>query len=398
MVIFKGGGKPIRYACSRHTHPMEELILKYLANELPPEKEAELLLWLKEPGNKEIFKNYVKLDYRLRHGFIEAQNAAGPPVFKPIQEDQVPVRTLNPQWWRYAAVIAVLIAVSAYLLLNDQGKTWEDNWQRSQYSLLIPGDHSKPIILDKIQEVTNARGEVIIRFTGDSLIYASNNAASLTEMHQLFVPFGNTVIVKTSDASVIEVNAGSQFIYPDVFQPGEQREVNIAGEAYFKVKADPAAPFVVNAYDLNVEVLGTAFNVNAYEEHDHTEVVLVEGKVSLYDDDHETEALLNPGMMGSLERFNDRAIIETASVDPEAYLGWRNQVLNFDDHTLGEVLLLLERQYNVNFRTDDPALLEKPIAGSFKKEQLETVLDYLKNLYNLEYRIEDRTVFLTSSK
>lgn len=378
---------------------MEELILKYLSDELPPEKEAEFAQWLEEPGNREIFKNYVKLDYRLQHGLLNADGQDKIiPEFNLPEEDDTPVRSLHPQIWKYAAAMAVLFAVAVYVWYEMAGRSVNESWERNAYATLIYGGQDQKLLLDSERSITDANGEEIIRFTGDSLIYLSKNRIEPVQQDQILVPFGKTLVVVLGDASVIELNAGSSLRYPAGFIPGETRNVFLEGQAWFEVSHDANSPFIVQAYDLNVKVLGTAFDVKAYPESQSTDVALLEGSVSMYDDDHKAEAVLKPGMMGSLRHSGDQAVIQRSAIDVESYSSWRTGDLVFEDTSLEEVLLTLERQYNVYFEVLDKEILDKRITGTFKMEGLPVIMQYLGDLYNIQYNIENDRVIINSIK
>ena len=117
----------------------------------------------------------------------------------------------------------------------------------------------------------------------------------------LKIPYGKKFEVQLSDGTIVHLNAGTSLRYPVQFVKNQSRQVYLTGEAFFEVSKDKAHPFTVNTQEVNVEVLGTKFNVNSYTEDVSTDVVLVEGKVSLYKDKKtaENQVYLTPGLKGS---------------------------------------------------------------------------------------------------
>src|SRR5690606_36367432 len=109
----------------------------------------------------------------------------------------------------------------------------------------------------------------------------------------LKIPFGKKFRLQLSDGTMVHINSGSTLKYPIKFIAGENRQVYLDGEAFFDVAKDKKHPFIVNADNLNVRVLGTHFNVSNYPEDAVTDVVLVEGSVGMYRSNEEFDASKN---------------------------------------------------------------------------------------------------------
>ncbi|WP_205510197.1 FecR family protein [Longitalea arenae] len=180
---------------------------------------------------------------------------------------------------------------------------------------------------------------------------ASHKDAAVT-YHTLTVPRGTRRMqVMLADGSMVWLNTASSLKYPTSFA-GNQRAVELNGEAYFDVKHDAARPFTVHTKDLGVQVLGTGFNVSAYDDDEGTNVVLVQGSVAVHGQSlsgNLTKRLL-PGNMASFRSGAER--IATSSVDIEEYISWRKGYLIFRQTPLAQIAKRMSRYYDVRINTD----------------------------------------------
>ena len=154
-------------------------------------------------------------------------------------------------------------------------------------------------------------------------------------------------------------------------------------------------PFVVKANNLKVRVLGTQFNVSAYPEDETTDVVLVEGSVSLYkaiEEYGDNNTLLEPGFKGS---FNKAAnSFDTEKVITSIYTSWMKDELVFRNMTFANILKKLERHYDVVIVNNNGTLSQNSFNANFGDEPIENVLEELKLNYGIEYSI-DKTKKIT---
>jgi len=190
------------------------------------------------------------------------------------------------------------------------------------------------------------------------------------------------------DGSSAQLYPGSKLIFPLAFS-GENREVQLTGEGYFEVEHDAAMPFIVKTDQLNVKVLGTEFNVRAYEDEDFVETVLVNGKVALEKREN--------GKMVSLQTLkpNQRSVYLLSSgkltvsdeLDLHKYVDWRKGLLVFDADPMQEVVRKMENWYNIDFVVDDH-LQRYKFTGVFEDEPIGEVLALMQYSSPFEYKIE----------
>lgn len=221
---------------------------------------------------------------------------------------------------------------------------------------------------DEIRLVVS-NSKVITLNKGATVAYSSNGSVTIDDeavteatheeiYNQLIVPKGKFIHLVLSDGSSVYVNAGTKVVYPRQFK-GNLREIFVDGEVYIDVKRNEAAPFFVKTNRFEVEVLGTAFNVNAYSEDKYSEVTLVRGSVSVKDHLKKKMAL-EPNQSVSL---NSGEITRKRTVDASEYILWTQGVLRCNAEPLGNLLRRLQRYYGIEI-TYDPAVESLLINGS----------------------------------
>lgn len=158
------------------------------------------------------------------------------------------------------------------------------------------------------------------------------------------------------------------------------RHVELSGEAYFDVRHNERSPFVVKTKAYDVEVLGTEFNVMAYEDIGRTETILVKGKVKITKGGK--ELALNPGQKATFEA-NQLSVKE---IDLEQVNGWKRNELRYDAVSFQELVFSLERWFDVQIEINDPRLYDVEYSGVFKNDEtIEEVLEALKFTTSINY-------------
>lgn len=186
----------------------------------------------------------------------------------------------------------------------------------------------------------------------------------------LSTDYGCTSRASLPDGSIVWLNANSSLEYSRDMDD-DTRDVNLRGEAYFDVHADPGHPFVVRTPYLSVTATGTEFNVNAYDPN--ASVTLAEGKVAV--DEAGRRVGLLPGQHLAIK---DGKTTVSKDVDLDKYCAWRNEVLIFEDEPIHTICRRLEQIYNVEFDID-PALDDRTFRFILKGENLGEIM----NLFQL---------------
>ena len=180
-----------------------------------------------------------------------------------------------------------------------------------------------------------------------NLIGEKNQPIQYAEVNVIYGQTGHLVLF---DGTEVWLNSGTRLKYPNRFNKDE-RSVVIEGEAFFKVTSNKHLPFKVKTGKLEVEVLGTEFNVSAYEGEAIQSVVLEKGKVQINNLEGKRIAELKPGQIAIKREGEARLLVENA--DPYFYTSWKDGIVVFNDEKLGDIAKKLERWYNVEFRFEE---------------------------------------------
>lgn len=333
-----------------------ELLTKFITNEATDQEKTEIEIWLNESDkNWEEMENCRKMLQNV-DGFYKAKNfdsktawknvkvKINPTQLKIVQRKKRRKETIA-QFYKYAAIIvvaALLGSLAYYIEFKNQ-------------------------IFSGYEQVVAAEKELLNEFV-------------------------------LSDGTVVTLNSDSRLEFPKQFA-SDVREVTIIGEAFFDVKPNPEKPFVINAGNTQVKVLGTSFNVSAYPENETVDVIVTTGKVEviLKNEDllvEKNNVFLTPGEKGTL--FTERNILEkSVNADPN-YLAWKTNDIVFNETPLSEVVRCLENVYHIEIELAEPELANEVLTAHFDKKPIDFVLNVVRLTFNLELTEENENFVLKS--
>lgn len=318
-----------------------------------------------------------------------------------IRTRVIPIRHL---WVRWAAAAAVILFLA--------GEYWYFQHQRStlrqaqapvaSQDVKAPETNRATITLAngrKIYLDSAADGELatesnvnLVKTSDGTIIYTSQKGAGGEQLqyNTLYNPRGSKVITLTlSDGSRIWLNAESSITYPIAFT-GNKRNVQITGEAYFEVAHNPAMPFSVSKKDVTVEVLGTHFNVNAYEDEDEIRVTLLEGSVEVKRETSNVK--VRPGEQ-AVTGGNGQLVINK-DVDLDAVMAWKNGLFHFENSTIREVMRQIARWYDVDVSYEGK-IPDMKFGGEITRNtNVSQVLKILEES-NVHFKIEGKKIIVT---
>ncbi|WP_291871130.1 FecR family protein, partial [Maribacter sp.] len=242
----------------------------------------------------------------------------------------------------------------------------------------------------------NNKGSLLGVQIGKRLVYEKGKSIKKIAYNTLTVPYGKRFQIELSDGTTAHLNAGTSMKYPVKFLNGMERQIFITGEAYFKVAKDSVHPFIVNADKLNVKVLGTEFNVQAYPEDAVSEIVLVEGSVALYEETQKLEekTILKPGYKAKFSKKSNA--ITTKTVRTDVYTSWINGELVFRNMTFENILKKLERHYNIEILNNNTNLSKTLLNANFGNESIGVILESLKENYGIGYTISEKIIIINN--
>ena len=354
-----------------------ELLEKFATGNLGLEEEVMLHDWIESADRESIEAVMEKYE---GIAINAATNEADPLLFLRIKEkiaeidlkesdilhpsplhkkfEKAKVRRLFP--WRSvaAAILIIMAGTGGYFAFKDKKReneivktTAQDIKAPISNKAVITLANGKQIVLDSAGNGTLAmQGNVTLVKKDNGQIEYSASGSSLSGVgyNTLTNPRGSKVINLTlSDGSRVWLNAESSLRYPAAFS-GKERTVSITGEAYFEVRHDPTRPFIVRKGDMQVKVLGTHFNVNAYDDETQMKITLLEGavKVSL----GSSGKMIKPGEQAQIKNHNNslppEIIIRAVDVDEE--VAWKNGLFYFNKVDLQTVLRQLTKWYDVD--------------------------------------------------
>lgn len=197
----------------------------------------------------------------------------------------------------------------------------------------------------------------------------------------LYVPAGQRAELTLPDSTKVWLNAHSKLVYPLSFQK-DTRSVELSGEAYFEVRRNEKVPFVVKTSKVDVKVLGTEFNVSAYEEEADFEVALLKGRVLL-----ESSRLREPHSMkpGEMVYFKDGQYY-SGLIQNLDYFKWKEGLICFQNEPISDIMDKLSLYFDVKIQHQNQAFLKERYTGKFRsKDGVEQVLKVLQMEHHFRY-------------
>lgn len=294
--------------------------------------------------------------------------------------------------FQYAAVFVCLLGL-VYVFQNKTNKPDEIVIPDDAIQLVLENGDIQILSPNGDQQIIKKNGEVVASQKENQISYASDDSMDKLVYNQIKIPYGKTFVITLSDGTVVNMNAGSSLKYPVQFIKGHNREVVLEGEAFFEVTKDKKHPFIVKTRGVDVKVLGTKFNVSSYKEEADINTVLVEGSVSLSSvvAPNEKEMLV-PGEKGTWNIQKNGIAVE--KVDTRIYTEWMTGELVFRKATFREIIIRLERTYNVTIENNKKELLDKKFNASFNKniESIDKVLQTMSEIQNFTYKKEGKLI------
>jgi len=291
---------------------------------------------------------------------------------------------------KVAAAVLIFVSLSVYFILKNDSA---DKLASKNYTTDIqPGTNRASLISSKgtVYQLNGEKQEIItkngiVRYKDGTLVENEESDQHLT----LSTPKGGQYSVTLSDGTKVWLNAASSLSYPASFT-GKERRVELVGEAYFEVHHNASQPFIVSTRGQQIRVLGTSFNVNAYQDENKTVTTLVNGRVQLSREGNNEAPQLHPGEQSVLAG----AGFEIAEVDASLFVAWKDGQFRFKATPLTEVMRQVERWYNLDVDyTGIPADIQ--IHASISRDKkLSAVLHALEKITDLKFDIKGRSVKL----
>lgn len=379
---------------------MDAIIIKYLTDTISEKDRILLEKWLEKEENKEAFYSFVQLNFELDQVNIAKieKELFTPHLARPSQKEP-PKKNFQKTLLKYAALITLILGGA---LLGYYHILHLSNPVENKDGITLELEDGSTMFLEESLKDTllrNSKGSSI-RIVNNLAQYQTNDSTTEEELvfNTLRVPYGYRYQLLLSDSTLIHLNAGSSIRFPKKFLPQHHREVYLEGEAYFEVSEDAEHPFIVHIENLNIEVLGTAFNVSAYAEDEDIKTVLVEGSVQLNYKEEAQETPLVPGQKGTWNRFSEG--LSKQMVETDLYTSWIHGELIFRESAFSHMRKVLERSYDVHIVNNNPLLDQTRFNASFHVniENIDHVFQSMAVIYGFDYTIEANKVIINPPK
>ena len=297
-------------------------------------------------------------------------------------------------WGKYAAIILLCVSIGTFWFVNEEK---QQEMKDVAVAKIEHGSMKAQLVLAngrkvdltpetklQLEEVGGTRiltSENMVKYSGEDTL---TEQLAEVKYNTLIVPRGGEFSLELADGTRVWLNAGSRLRYPVVFT-GEERRVEMDGEVYFEVVKNQGKPFIVAVNGVDIRVLGTSFNVSAYQEDVVT--TLVEGKVQLKRGDEQVVLSPNQQAIWSDDKF------KVKQVDARNYVLWKEGIFYFEDVDLERILDDMARWYNVNIFYMNPTLKKMKFSVEIKRyEDINEILRRIEQTKRVKFEIKDRTI------
>lgn len=385
--------------------------------------------------NKKYTREYIEeLSYKFKHGQLSEQEHADFEAWYQLQQEkelELPVHyakdvdslknklyiNINKHldkskkqhstialWKRIAAsaAAAAILIVCGYLFVN-RGKVnnneyvglVEDFTPGTNKAVLTLSDGRRIALNDaKNGQLAKQGGAIITKSSEGEIVYGNEGASGKAMMNTMSTPKGGQYHLTLADGTQVWLNAASSISYPTAFI-GKERRVEITGEVYFEVAHNTAKPFKVVSKEQTIEVLGTHFNVNTYEDEDEVKTTLLEGSVKVTPKNKNGEktvrtVTLIPGQRASLSAKG----IAITEVDVNEMVAWKEGYFQFVNSDIQTIMRQVARWYNVDVEFVGPVTNEKFTGRISRFRNISQVLSIVKGSTSVKLEFEGRRIMV----
>jgi transmembrane sensor len=334
----------------------DNLLEKYKTGTLTAEEAALFLNMLKTGENDQQLAQAIDLDWQRELKDVSDKEMLDLIYQQVLMAKETPVvklRFYKRRWVAVAASVILIVTIGILAILSNKknGTHKSDLARHEQVNDVAPGQYKarltladgSTIILDSAAagELTRQGGTVVMNKDGQ-LVYSSHPGKQAAEMYNtLSTARGETYATVLGDGSKVWLNAASSIRFPVSFS-GNERRVTITGEAYFEVAHDASKPFHVTVNGMDVQVLGTHFNINSYADEGVIKTTLLEGSIRVAV--AANRLMVKPGQQAQVQNNNIRLVPDA---DTDAVMAWKNGFFAFEGTDIKKLMTELSRWYDI---------------------------------------------------
>lgn len=384
-----------------------ELVMKYLRDELTVSEIEQLDNWLSESeANKVLFEKITNQDFlnkELSEFSVSDKQKAWDKIVNVsgYERNIIQQIPLYKAILKYAAII-VFILLSVTVIYKNLQNTNKHHNEIVNKQDVAPGGNKATltladgttILLDEADngELARQTNIVITKTKDGQLIYdlsgsKSENRKGNVEINTINTPAGGQYQLILPDGTKVYLNSLSSLKFPVIFT-GESRNVTVTGEAYFEVAKNKKMPFIVSINDVNVEVLGTQFNIMAYKDENFMKTTLLEGSVKITKGN--AKRILIPGKQALT---NSSEEIEVVDADVEEATAWKNGYFKFNKQDIKSIMRQLSRWYNIDVVYEGNVPTDEFVGKIRRNSNLSQVLKILE-FSEVKYKIEGKKIII----
>ncbi|MBC9913463.1 FecR family protein [Chitinophaga varians] len=383
--------------------PLSTLITRYLNEALSEEETAQLWETLRDGHGQEVWDEALLalLQDKSKHGHANPERMEQ--IYASIRPADTPVVPVSRRRWLYpaaaAAILAVLVATAFLWRARSPQQPLAGHPEAPVHEVLPGGNKAVLILADGSSIALDSAGNGALAQQGNVQVVQVNNgqlayqprgshAAGTVQYNTLAIPRGGQFRVTLPDGTNVWINAASTLRYPTSFS-GSDRTVELTGEAYFEVAKMPEKPFHVKVRQMDIQVLGTHFNVMAYTEETSVQATLLEGAVKIHTPG--TQTALRPGQQLRMEQTGRLSVVN--DIDLDEIMAWKNGYFRFNHEKLPGVMRQIARWYDVDIAYEG-SIPDREFGGKISRNSsIEEVLKILE-LSKVHFKIEKKKIIV----
>lgn len=380
---------------------ISQLLAKQCLDELSEEENEILSQWLNESENNIQLSRKIKEGKakQMRDEYVNTLDVKS--AWSKVQTEIAPQKKIIKlkEWgMRIAAVLVIGILLSSLFYIST--KELDHSTELAEIQIL-PGSSKALLQLhngntvkledEGNQSILEKDGTIISNADG-KLAYVSNSDKVKELLYnKIKVPVGGEYQLVLADGTKVWLNSDSEIKYPVQFTE-DKRKVWIAGEVYFDVTHDKTKPFVVGVKDVEIEVLGTEFNVEAYRDKSSVVTTLIDGSVKLRKE--EESIIIKPNQQASISGDEKQFTLDT--VHASSFGLWKDGIFYFEEASLVTIMEKLERWYDIKVFYQNQSIQNKRFSIEVKRyEDIEDVLNLLSKTNKVNFDIKENTILVS---
>lgn len=382
------------------------LLHKHLKGELSPKERDQLDNWVAASDKNAQLLQDVTNQETLTSDLFLFNSFEWDSMAQKLAANGVPVMEATPvrrtmHWGPFMAAAAVVIMIiGSYLLFKNNRKpstinktvaaVKQEDIPPGKYKARLTLADGSTIVLDSMSKDSLIKqGSVKLANKNGQLVYKGRDVTSSPAMNTLTTAVAETYQLQLSDGSKVWLNSNSSIRFP-VYFIGNERRVEVTGEAFFEVTHNAQKPFIVKVNDMEVRVLGTTFNINAYSDEDAIRTTLLTGKVKI--SNKEQSAVLSPGQQLISSPHSPFTIDH--SLDVDQVVAWRFGYFQFNNADLRTVMHQLERWYDVKVVYEGNVSNDLELIGKIQRGMTLTQVLNVLQTQQVHFRLEGHTIIV----